>query len=829
MAKGTKSKKAGRDSTPVAPKDINGDVSTVNELSPKDSSAPRPSRKRAGDFNDFEKDETVVDVAQKDTATPSAPPSKKSKTESTAEKKKPKPSKTDGHPVVMEKTHPGGDMVETEPTEVSKVPKKEQKKKKSEAVEDVPNGESKAPKKERKKNKSEGNKDATNAESKSVATVKGHPSNEAKESTQGEATDQAEKVANKPKPKAKKDNEEELKKDKEGKVKNDKEDKVEKTPKSKRSGTKSKVDQKDGIVEANAASNTDVSKKPKEPKSAKPKAQPRKSKGATAINTENAEADTKGKTKASTTSKAAKGKDIPKAGDAEPAPEGSAGAEPVQTMDEAPFKKLLKRERAKIPAVKASADAAEADRKANDSVATPETKEKGDKAPKEKKEKKPKASAGKDKSAVAPTAAAKVTTPKDPEPKGKKRKTAVESAEALVDAAPAGKKQKKSPESALGAATTAVGNLVNSGIEAAAQGVNAVKDLASGLGGKSIADDILEVAEGAVEEKSDKADKAKKTSKPKTSKGKGKAAAADTDAVLDHEDLDEVEDADNFEEGDQILALIKGFESDDNEEAAGNSEGFKEGTEMPQLPQEKEVKQKLEAIKDTSDGPGVIYVGRIPHGFYEPQMRAYFSQFGAISRLRLSRNRTTGASKHYAFIEFASAAVARIAAETMDTYLMFGHILKCKLVAPEQVHENLWKGANKRFKKVPWSKIEGRKLEVGASKAQWGKRVEREEKRRKGKEGKMKEVMGYVYEKGVKGVESVAAAAGGEEKAVEGVVEVETEKTVVTGGDGSMVISEQVTKTKKAGKRKAAEEEKSGAGVAEGEAKKAKKTKKSAA
>jgi RNA recognition motif-containing protein len=36
---------------------------------------------------------------------------------------------------------------------------------------------------------------------------------------------------------------------------------------------------------------------------------------------------------------------------------------------------------------------------------------------------------------------------------------------------------------------------------------------------------------------------------------------------------------------------------------------------------------------------GVLYLGRIPHGFYEEEMKAYFSQFGDISRLRLARNK----------------------------------------------------------------------------------------------------------------------------------------------------------------------------------------------
>ena len=37
--------------------------------------------------------------------------------------------------------------------------------------------------------------------------------------------------------------------------------------------------------------------------------------------------------------------------------------------------------------------------------------------------------------------------------------------------------------------------------------------------------------------------------------------------------------------------------------------------------------------------PGVVYVGHIPHGFFEEQMREYFSQFGTVTRLKLSRSK----------------------------------------------------------------------------------------------------------------------------------------------------------------------------------------------
>ena len=35
--------------------------------------------------------------------------------------------------------------------------------------------------------------------------------------------------------------------------------------------------------------------------------------------------------------------------------------------------------------------------------------------------------------------------------------------------------------------------------------------------------------------------------------------------------------------------------------------------------------------------PGVIYLGHIPHGFYENQIRDFFSQFGTVNKVRLSR------------------------------------------------------------------------------------------------------------------------------------------------------------------------------------------------
>lgn len=125
-------------------------------------------------------------------------------------------------------------------------------------------------------------------------------------------------------------------------------------------------------------------------------------------------------------------------------------------------------------------------------------------------------------------------------------------------------------------------------------------------------------------------------------------------------------------------------------------------------------------------------------------MRAYFSQFGDITRLRLSRNKKTGQSKHYAFIEFASREVAKIVSATMDKYLLFGHILQVRLIAPEEVHKDLFKGANQRFKVVPRNKMQGRQLRLPQEREVWEKRIAKETKRRKQKEEKLK-MLGYEF------------------------------------------------------------------------------------
>ncbi|KAK8202791.1 hypothetical protein IWZ01DRAFT_515431 [Phyllosticta capitalensis] len=262
----------------------------------------------------------------------------------------------------------------------------------------------------------------------------------------------------------------------------------------------------------------------------------------------------------------------------------------------------------------------------------------------------------------------------------------------------------------------------------------------------------------ATEKPETKSDKASKKSNKKQRKVEPEPEPeSESEEVAAEEEEDAAEESENEKEGedDQTAALLKGFESSEDEQD-GEDEGF-DADKVPAIPNEKKLRKKLSKAQgeEGKEGPGVVYVGRVPHGFYEHQMRAYFSQFGDITRVRLSRNKKTGRSKHYAFIEFAHASVARIVAETMDKYLMFGHILQVRYIPADQVHPDLFKGANRRFKPAPRNKMEGRHLRLGMERGAWENRIKKEEQRRKQKEEKLK-ALGYDFEApAVKGVDAV--------------------------------------------------------------------------
>jgi len=124
------------------------------------------------------------------------------------------------------------------------------------------------------------------------------------------------------------------------------------------------------------------------------------------------------------------------------------------------------------------------------------------------------------------------------------------------------------------------------------------------------------------------------------------------------------------------------------------------------LPLEGGPGRKLPEQKPVEDKATVLYIGRVPHGFYEKEMEGFFTQFGKVKRLRIARNKKTGKSKHFGFIEFVSPEVAKIVADCMHNQLLFEHLLQVHLIPPEHVHPKLWRGFNYRYKPVDSVQIE---------------------------------------------------------------------------------------------------------------------------
>merc|ERR1712166_77553 len=164
----------------------------------------------------------------------------------------------------------------------------------------------------------------------------------------------------------------------------------------------------------------------------------------------------------------------------------------------------------------------------------------------------------------------------------------------------------------------------------------------------------------------------------------------------------------------------------------------------------KELKGKISKIKaerggdNDSKGRGVIYLGHIPYGFYEDEMRGFFGQFGTVTRLRLSRSKKTGRSKGYGFVEFAHLEVAEVVAKVMHGYLLFGRVLSSHVVPPSEQHQTLWKGANKKFKLQPRRKMAREQMTKSKSAQQAAKSLHRnkaiQKKKKKKTQDKLKEL-----------------------------------------------------------------------------------------
>ena len=131
-------------------------------------------------------------------------------------------------------------------------------------------------------------------------------------------------------------------------------------------------------------------------------------------------------------------------------------------------------------------------------------------------------------------------------------------------------------------------------------------------------------------------------------------------------------------------------EKEDKEEIENEEEEEeeKEEEDNSKINKGREIQNEKGITSPTSTG--VIYVGHLPWGFIDSTLKKYFSQFGNITRIISPKSSKTGRSVGYAFIEFEDEETARIAAKTMNNYILFEKILKCNFVEDKSKYDRLF-------------------------------------------------------------------------------------------------------------------------------------------
>jgi len=89
-----------------------------------------------------------------------------------------------------------------------------------------------------------------------------------------------------------------------------------------------------------------------------------------------------------------------------------------------------------------------------------------------------------------------------------------------------------------------------------------------------------------------------------------------------------------------------------------------------------------------------LYVGNLSYSTTEDDLRTLFTQAGTVSSVALIKDRDSGQSKGFAFVEMSTQVEAEKAISTFNGFRMGDRELKVSLARP-RVHQNkAWKMAN---------------------------------------------------------------------------------------------------------------------------------------
>jgi RNA recognition motif-containing protein len=79
-----------------------------------------------------------------------------------------------------------------------------------------------------------------------------------------------------------------------------------------------------------------------------------------------------------------------------------------------------------------------------------------------------------------------------------------------------------------------------------------------------------------------------------------------------------------------------------------------------------------------------LYVGNLPYSATEDDLRTLFAQAGTVSTVELIKDRDTGSSKGFAFIEMSSQSEGENAIKMFNGYSLNNRELKVNIARPRE-------------------------------------------------------------------------------------------------------------------------------------------------
>ena len=87
-----------------------------------------------------------------------------------------------------------------------------------------------------------------------------------------------------------------------------------------------------------------------------------------------------------------------------------------------------------------------------------------------------------------------------------------------------------------------------------------------------------------------------------------------------------------------------------------------------------------------------LYIGNLPYGIDEDSLRQMFTPYGTVESAKVIKDRQTGRSKGFGFVEMASQPEADAAIKALNETALDGRNIKVNLAKPKEPRQGGYEG-----------------------------------------------------------------------------------------------------------------------------------------